>query len=103
MTARRYRFEHDDDVLEITVHENGETDLLTNFPESVEDFDEDAPEEDVAYTIGYLRGVQNVFVALAEAGVDLTGDAFSDAFAVAVDNLVDDDEDEDDDEGGELI
>jgi len=94
MADKIFRFEHDDDVLEITIHDDGDTGVLTNFPQSEEDFDDDAPEEDMAYTIGYLRGVQNMLIALAEQGVDLSGENAQEAFAVAVDNLVEEDEEE---------
>jgi hypothetical protein len=94
MPDKTFRFEHEDDILEITIHEDGDTGVMTNFPQSEDDFDEEAPEEDMAYTIGYLRGVQNILTALAEQGVDLSGGPFQEAFAIAVDNLVEDEEEE---------
>lgn len=92
MADTTFHFEHEDDMLEITLLEDGTTAVRTTFPQSEEDFEEGAPEQDVAYSIGYLRGVQTTLTALAEQGVDLSDEPFQEAFAIAVENLVDDEE-----------
>lgn len=92
MAETIFSLEHDEDMLEITLHDDGTTGVRTTFPQSAEDFEEGAPEQDVAYSIGYLRGVQNTLTALAEQGVDLSDEPFHEAFTIAVDNLIEDDE-----------
>ena len=88
-----YHFEHEDLEVHITVLDDGTVSVLTNLPQSSEDFeDPDANAEDVAFTIGYYRAIGYLLQNLAACGVDLSGEGVQSAFALTIDQIDDEGE-----------